>query len=111
MTNPGLAEMDATIFADMLNAGLGDSATFYSEGDGVGIPCTVLVDRSALYQDPSTGIPSTATTIRVQRADIGASDPPLKSFFVVDGKTYVVDKIDPVSDESAMTLIVVPQGC
>ncbi len=111
MTNPQLATLDAKIFARMLAKGLGDEAVFYSAGEGKGVPCTVIVSRASQYQNQDSGVVSAAVTIMAKRAEIGRADPPSKSFFTVGRETFVVDRVDELSDESRVVLIVTPRSC
>lgn len=111
MTNPGLASLDDACFAAFLGAGLADAAVFYPDGDGVGIPCKVLLDRSIQFQNQTSGVVSNATTITVRRAEIGRADPDTDSFFTIGAETFVVDRLIETSDESRAVLMVTPKGC
>jgi hypothetical protein len=111
VTNPGLASLDDACFAAFFGAGLADDAVFYREGDGIGIPCKVLLDRSIQFQNQTSGIVSHATTITVRRSEIGSDDPDTNSFFVLGRETFVVDRLLETSDESRAVLMVTPKGC
>lgn len=109
MTNPGLAALDDACFAVFFDAGLADDAVFYRAGDGVGIPCKVLLDRSILFQNQTSDIASHGTAITVRRSEIGRDDPDSGSLFVIGCETFVVDSLLPSSDESRCVLTVVPK--
>ncbi len=102
MTNPGLAAINEACFSTIFGAGLADSATFYVAGDGVGIPCTVLVDRAIEYTDQTTGAPAHGTIVTANRYEIGPNDPPLKSFFAIGRERFVIDRLVESNDESLM---------
>lgn len=111
MTNAGFARFDARIFGRLLARGLADSAVYYANGDGIGVPCKVVINRSAQYQNQDTGIVSNAITIAALRADIGSEDPSSRSIFMVDLETFVVDRVDESSDDGRVVVIVTPRRC
>ena len=111
MTNQGLATLDDACFSAFFDAGLADDAVFYRVGDGVGIPCKVLLDRAIQFQNQTSGIVSHATTITVRRSEVGSCDPDTDSFFTIDSETFVVDRLLETSDESRIVLMVTPKVC
>jgi hypothetical protein len=98
------AQFDAMALPLLRGAGLVSDAVFNSV-----TPCTVLIDRNVQYQSLESGIVSQFTRLTAFRAEIGQSNPAIKSAFVVGALEYVVDKIVDGTDESRIVMLVTPR--
>lgn len=103
-----LREFDADAASAFMDAGVADLATYKPCAPGsTPIPdVSVLIDRSAVYQDTQSGIVSASILLTAFRSEIGESNPPTKSTFTVGSEVFVVDRIEPTTDESRVVMTV-----
>lgn len=103
-----LREFDADASDAFMDAGIADTATYKPCGIGsTAIPdVSVLIDRSVAYQDTLSGIVSYSIQLTAFRSEIGEGNPPKGSTFTVGEEVFVVDRIEPTSDESRVLMTV-----
>jgi hypothetical protein len=103
-----LREFDADAAAAFMDAGLADLATYKPCGIG-STPISdvsVLIDRAVAYQDTTSGIVSYSIQLTAFRSEIGDGNPPKGSTFTVESEVFVVDRIEPTTDESRVVMTV-----
>jgi len=69
MSNVGVADLDAKIFAGMMRSGLADDAA-YTEGTGSPMPCRVIVKRDTQIIGEYGQVVGERTTVSFLRAEV-----------------------------------------
>lgn len=103
-----MREFDADAASAFRDAGVADLGTYKpcAPGSTPIVDVSVLLDRSAAYQDTQSGIVSTVTQITAFRSEIGESNPAKGSTFTIGSEVFVVDRVETQTDESRVVMTV-----